>query len=335
MLDTHSLHDEDQERNNYVANVFYNRANVTCNFSSTDTPCMLTSTYGQLGEPRIREPQVAQFHSCRLAHLTAPDSNKLLRVSTSRPRCEFDETFDEEADEVFSDEEDDMVCEGLGCQDEADITSKLLHFVERVNCDIKRYFGRKKGDGDSCDIYEDKWKSRGKSGRELYYADLLRMARGYTDEQKNVEDSLLNYSNITDTDEVNGIKHIGESGKLNKGAGLGPLSELFERSPQNLVDRGENGTNKEEGMGPMQNRNLPKSFWMEPSTTNQSVNENHENHEACKETDKTKFNKTETPKDPVKDTTKEADKDLDFSDLLDMWSGDDVMTNSMIRHHDH
>ena len=57
------------------------------------------------------------------------------------------------------------------------VASELLKFAENASMDIQRFFGRAKGEEDACDVYEDKWAAT-KSGRELYYADLIRMAQG-------------------------------------------------------------------------------------------------------------------------------------------------------------
>ncbi|XP_041086745.1 protein PERCC1-like [Polyodon spathula] len=67
-------------------------------------------------------------------------------------------------------------------------TIQLLRFADLINCDIQRYFGKKskEEDPDACEIYEDRLSAAGRSGRERYYADLMRVAqsRGREEEAK-------------------------------------------------------------------------------------------------------------------------------------------------------
>uniref|UniRef100_H3AXQ2 Proline and glutamate rich with coiled coil 1 n=1 Tax=Latimeria chalumnae TaxID=7897 RepID=H3AXQ2_LATCH len=132
-----------------------------------------------------------------------------------------------------------------------EMASQLLRFAELINKDIQRYFGRKskEEDPDSCNIYEDRFSS-GKSGRELYYADLLRIARSGDNEEE---------ESICDKD---GIQK------------LGPLSELFEyglhrylkqRSFESRDGRKQKLERKYAHVIPMYKRRLPPSFWKEPS----------------------------------------------------------------------
>ena len=90
-----------------------------------------------------------------------------------------------------------------------------------VNQDIKKFFRRKK-DEESCDIYEDKWVTT-KSGRELYYADLLRIAHGESVElNKTIKEITL----PTSPNNNNDTKYK-YTGKMDMKVGLGPLNELI------------------------------------------------------------------------------------------------------------
>lgn len=82
---------------------------------------------------------------------------------------------------------------------------------------------RKKKDEDSCDIYEDKWVTT-KSGRELYYADLLRIAQGENVDTKNTKE-LLTLNNASQDKTDNKHKF---TGKLDLKMGLGPLKTCLE-----------------------------------------------------------------------------------------------------------
>ena len=276
-------------------------------------------------------PESAREHAGLQSHTSIPGSVGSHLQPTKR-ECEFDESFDEEADEVFSDEDDVMEVDEDSRHAKdilCDVTTQLLDFVDRVNYDIQKYFSHKK-DCDSCDIYEDKWKSGGKSGRELYYADLLRMARGCIEEEKKSPSPgrVKNSPDVSpDTTEY--------SGKMDKAVGLGPLSDLFKSSsPIDLSgykkirdvkkDNGKSINTKVSSkdsnrgiavspekmvdLGPMMHRKLPESFWVEPK-----IKEIAKNKESLKTT------KCDLPNSP---------SNLDFSDLLDIWSGED-MTSSL------
>ena len=228
------------------------------------------------------------------------NSGKMNTESSVLPKIreeDFDESFDEDEDDGFSDIEGDFKNEIKESLDN-DVIGSLLKFAENVNCDIQKYFGRRKNDSDSCDIYEDKWTS-GKSGRELYYAELLRIAHGENSENKSAKASSSRTLNKTIKDEY--------TGKVNKEAGLGPLNELFEVSmndkgktvkdvTQRVNKKGKSAKSdtKSNDFIPMNKRKLPKSFWDEPSGANKKVNG-----------------------DPSAESS-----GPDFSDLLLNWSGE-------------
>ncbi|KAL3876423.1 hypothetical protein ACJMK2_034272 [Sinanodonta woodiana] len=188
---------------------------------------------------------------------------------------------DEEEEEDFSDHDshysldlEDVDMEMMRPK-APDVTKQLLSFAEMVNADIQRFFGRRRGDEDSCDIYEDKWTST-KSGRELYYADLLRVAQG-----DNFEKGKKNGSPSHDGLEsiISSRSHF--SGKMDKHLGLGPLNELFEYGLRHYINdeklkskqlkRLKIDIKKYENMIPMQRRSFPDSFWHEPGANGDSV----------------------------------------------------------------
>lgn len=181
-----------------------------------------------------------------------------------------------------------------------DMTQRLLGFAEMVNTDIQKYFGKKK-DEDSCDIYEDKWVTT-KSGRELYYADLLRIAQGENVDSKSRRDT----SSVSPKLEIQGKQKF--TGKMDAKLGLGPLNDLFEYGlRQFLVDgklkakklkRMKLETKRMEEIMPMNQRKLPDSFWREPG--------------ADRPTDSRVTNGG---------TLLNSSHPPDFSDLLQSWTG--------------
>lgn len=184
-----------------------------------------------------------------------------------------------------------------------DITQQLLNFAEMVNSDIQKFFGRKKGDEDSCDIYEDKWTCR-KSGREQYYADLLKLAQGDSFDNKN---ATLSKPDIDNRNQF--------SGKLDKHFGLGPLNELFDYGLSHfLVDtklkskklkRLKQELKKYSNVLPMHQRKLPQSFWMEPGSKDSSITRMNSSNIVL-------LNNANPP---------------DFSDLLQSWTGEIIEFN--------
>lgn len=183
------------------------------------------------------------------------------------------------------------------------ITQQLLDFTEMVNADIKKFFGRNKNEEDSCDIYEDKWMPT-KSGRELYYADLLRVAQGDVDVSKTKE-VVSPISPKTDPDNRHRF-----SGKLDAKIGLGPLNELFDLGLRPSIIEKDNkfkrlkrvrlDDQKQTDVVPMHDRTFPDSFWKEPGS--ERPTDNH---------------KTETTTPGILNSSKPPD----FSDLLQSWTG--------------
>ncbi|GFN74827.1 hypothetical protein PoB_000133300 [Plakobranchus ocellatus] len=113
-------------------------------------------------------------------------SNSTTSGVDSKRESESDNTCirgPEEVDEdmLDDDEEEDLLMRYEQCRRnllrQPSVASQLLNFAEAVSLDIQRFFGRAKGEEDACDVYEDKWAAT-KSGRELYYADLIRIAQG-------------------------------------------------------------------------------------------------------------------------------------------------------------
>ncbi|XP_055875380.1 protein PERCC1-like [Biomphalaria glabrata] len=164
-----------------------------------------------------------------------------------------------------------------------DVTSQLLHFAEMVSADIQKFFGRSKGHEDGCDVYEDKWAAT-KSGRELYYADLLRIAQGDTEPANKTTRKSFTSPSTSNTDQTRTSRY---TGKRNVSAGIGPLSELFQFGLQNYSTQKTNCHSRTKGnhvvpghkgrVTPMQERNLPASFWCEPC----SVFNNQGQTESC------------------------------------------------------
>lgn len=211
----------------------------------------------------------------------------------------FDEDdFDEEFSDDF-DEDDDVTDQAI---ESSDMTKQLLDFAQNVNSDIQKYFGRKK-DEDSCDIYEDKWTSK-KSGRELYLADILRIANGgdsSDDTRKNAKKEVE-------------LRNNGTQGKVSKSVGLGPLDELFKDIPQDLngtTHKGKRAKRSQSSNGKgtsLLDRKLPSSFWIEPS-----VRRDYTDEQKSIESSKSAIAVSQGK-------TSHAPATPDFSDLLESWT---------------
>ena len=175
-------------------------------------------------------------------------------------------------DSHYSEDFEDEVDIEYEVNTKPDVTKQLLDFASMVSTDIQKFFGRKKGDDDSCDIYEDKWIST-KSGRELYYADLMKIVHGEDKGGKESSSSpLLDISNsiIEYKDNRNTF-----SGKLDKKQGIGPLNELFEYGLRHFladkklkhskeIKRLKSDVKRFDNLTPMQSRKFPTSFFREP-----------------------------------------------------------------------
>ena len=255
--------------------------------------------------------------SCALVDQGRPAPGRPHRGPTHR-EPDFDSEFDEEADEVFSDDDDGDLDQENNQSINNDVTEQLLRFAEMVNSDIQRFFGHNK-DEDACDIYEDKWTS-GKSGRELYYADLMKIAQGIdTDDPKSPGkgETHGNADNLS----IKGHKSQAHTGKMDKKIGLGPLEELFEiglktapdlKKTQNTkkVKRLQNNdTSKKAERMPMSERKLPQSFWREPS----SVNPESVSRPDCA------ISKSRRPTGPPGHNPPSSTMPPDFADLLESW----------------
>ncbi|XP_070579818.1 protein PERCC1-like [Ptychodera flava] len=183
-----------------------------------------------------------------------------------------DESDIDEMDDYESEYEEETTTADIG----PNVTQQLLSFAEMVNGDIQKYFGRKADSEDSCNIYEDRF-SMGKSGRELYYADLLKIAQNgdpTLDELRPRQSGSDKNKKRTVVVNSNHENHKG------KGKSLGPFNELFEfaigkhlaeRKTMNSyhhkkIKRLKLDLKKHDKVIPWQNRNLPKSFFKEPNS---------------------------------------------------------------------
>ncbi|XP_069762265.1 protein PERCC1 [Narcine bancroftii] len=197
---------------------------------------------------------------------------------------DFQETSEEEEEEELEDDGEERESGYIGkclksanwsgaCQSPSPVakstetTSQLLRFTELINNDIQKYFGRKSKDDDpdSCNIYEDRFCS-GKSGRELYYADLIKIAQDGDQDEEEPDISLLAPGEIG----TQALKLICDRESVKK---LGPLAELFEyglykyMKPAALSrrdSRRQKLNRKYANVIPMHRRQLPSSFWKEP-----------------------------------------------------------------------
>ncbi|CAH1794919.1 unnamed protein product [Owenia fusiformis] len=211
-----------------------------------------------------------------------------------------------------------------------DITNKLLNFVENINGDIKKYFGRKKNDPDSCDVYQDKWTS-GKSGREMYYADLLRIAQG--DNGKERKSPKTSKSSTSSYDSDFDIKHNDRKSKGNNSSDLGPLTELFEIGTRPFTHLSNKNKMKRPAVVaidniPMKQRKLPESFWKEHVEYIYQKDANSNVHHQKPIAEKVKLQQQDNAATKHKDIGYKKTNGMlpspetpDFSDLLDIWTG--------------
>lgn len=236
--------------------------------------------------PKMHDNEtMAAIHGSRMSPQQSDVRNTIIKrpfeplakpvVETIHENCKYQKYEEKMDDDDFSDHDSHYSEDFEDCDFEIeaerekvpDITQRLLNFADMVNQDIQKFFGRKK-DEESCDIYEDKWVTT-KSGRELYYADLLRIAHGDSVElNKTIKEMAL----PTSPNNNNETKYK-YTGKMDMKVGLGPLNELFDLGLKKIhtkkVKRQKIEKRTEETI-PMQQRKLPDSFWREPGTSNDS-----------------------------------------------------------------
>ena len=267
------------------------QASTCSNAASTEAA---SSNFSATGSLQMASHTIAEGENYNNIHTILPGINFNINEDA------FDEDdFDEEFSDGFDEDDEDMTDQTT---ESSDMTKQLLDFAENVNSDIQKYFGRKK-DEDSCDIYEDKWISK-KSGRELYLADILRIANGGDSSEDTKK---------TSRKEVE-LRKNGTLGKVSKSAGLGPLDELFRDIPKDLKDTVHKGKRAKRLQGSngkgtsLLDRKLPSSFWIEPSVRRNNTDE-QKSIESSKSTIATSQGKTShAPATP------------DFSDLLESWT---------------
>ncbi|XP_067407605.1 protein PERCC1 [Emydura macquarii macquarii] len=220
-----------------------------------------------------------------LAEFRLPSSfqHSFLHPAT-HPDVDFQDLSEEEEEEeeVEEEEEEDSPTShnpgrerqkvtASGSQSDAEMTLQLLKFSELISCDIQRYFGRKAKDEDpdSCNIYENGFSPR-RSGRELYYADLMRLAQSGELDDEDAPGPLAPTGQL-DQRVWNSIWNKDGVQKL------GPFTELFEYGLRRFVkQRVSDGRKprlekKYSHITPMHKRKLPPSFWKEPSPSPQCL----------------------------------------------------------------
>lgn len=263
--------------------------------------------------PRVNGDEAAMtaIQTARMSHIQGHDLHQSVIKRPFEPLTKaaverFDECiYNKMDDDDFSDHDshysEDLVDDNFDfpLTKGPDVTQQLLNFADMVNADIQKFFGKKK-DEDSCDIYEDKWVTT-KSGRELYYADLLRIAQGENVDTKNTKE-LLTLNNASQDKTDNKHKF---TGKLDLKMGLGPLEDLFRVGLKDFIadkkkskkpKRIQADVKKFSDLTPMNQRKLPQSFWQEPG----GLNRTHANGNGA----------------PIINSSQPPD----FSDLLHSWT---------------
>lgn len=143
---------------------------------------------------------------------------------------------------------------------------QLLRFSELISGDIQKYFGRKeKGqDPDACDIYSDS-RLAGSSARELYCADLMRLAQGGSPDDNEASKPGVHLPRGPERQ----VCRTGLGG--DSAQPLGPLAELFDyglrqfSGARTSAGRRVRLEQKYGHITPMTQRKLPPSFWREPA----------------------------------------------------------------------
>ncbi|XP_071493306.1 protein PERCC1-like [Diadema antillarum] len=162
-------------------------------------------------------------------HIQQPESHHNYVLSTPHVQYVHDNYYPDESDDesnlTSEDYEDDRMSDDFA-EVEPSAVDQLLQFAEMVNQDIQKYFGRKRV-LDEPELIADCNKKVRLSGRELYYADLLRVAQQGDSADPCQEtpkpSRIIRYGG----DEIGDHSpHL--SPKENDGNGLGPLEELFE-----------------------------------------------------------------------------------------------------------
>ncbi|XP_038064018.1 protein PERCC1-like [Patiria miniata] len=212
-----------------------------------------------------------------------------------------DEDIDEEEEEesenesmyTSADMDSEVASEDLA-EPEPNVAEQLLEFAQAVNRDIQKYFGRKKSahepDSSVGTVYEDRFAS-GKSGRELYYADLLRVAQnGDAAEPYSTGRGRRTDASISPRASTSSASSAAENADVINAnyscqKGLGPLKELFDFAIGGCMDSISNDRRDGHWQSqdssssqkcfptlPWRKRALPSSFFVEPGSRGQPRN---------------------------------------------------------------
>ncbi|KAJ8036797.1 hypothetical protein HOLleu_17435 [Holothuria leucospilota] len=185
----------------------------------------------------------------------------------SESESDFESDIDMESEEIDDYTEEDDV--------EPTVTDRLLDFAETVSRDIQKYFSKRKILEEKSEKYKNSESgTKQLSGREQYYADLMKVVEG----ENTVEPSRqpVEQSRII---LYNGDNRDKPSGKTKDSTGLGGLEDLFVYAKQSnysymltsditigMAGCKETKTNSHREMLPWKRRNLPSSFFMEPNS---------------------------------------------------------------------
>ncbi|KAK3784032.1 hypothetical protein RRG08_025226 [Elysia crispata] len=228
---------------------------------------------------------------------------------TQRESASFHDMDDIDEEMLDEEEEEDLhmyyeQCRHTLLLKHPNVASELLKFAENASMDIQRFFGRAKGEEDACDVYEDKWAAT-KSGRELYYADLIRIAQGGDTESVGFRKSKKGASlsstrtspSTTSSSSASSASYTSSlspqetdvldsrtryTGRRDDSLGMGALSDLFEYGLSDVsasqLSRNTASSSRTRHttaqrsrvcgsrVAPkMRERSLPKSFWREPT----------------------------------------------------------------------
>ncbi|XP_063961399.1 protein PERCC1-like [Lytechinus pictus] len=202
--------------------------------------------------PHIHTPLMHPIQNHHFHH--PPQINNQSSMHFSQDEY-YVEDSDDESNFTSEDYEDDRMSDELS-EREPSAVDQLLDFAETASSDIQKFFGKKRV-LDEPELIADCNKKVRLSGRELYYADLLRVAQ-----QGDSADP------CKDTSEPNRIVRYGDdesspdltatlSPKSIDSNGLGPLEELFNYAERNMC--------YSSTMLPMYGYSAQNSSWMPPT----------------------------------------------------------------------
>ncbi|XP_003725473.2 uncharacterized protein LOC100891483 [Strongylocentrotus purpuratus] len=201
--------------------------------------------------PHIHNPLM---HPVQNHHIHNPQIQNLPNIHFIQDEYYVDDS-DDESNFTSEDYEDDRMSDEL-FEREPNAVDQLLDFAETASMDIQKFFGKKRV-LDEPELIADCNKKVRLSGRELYYADLLRVAQHGDSADPCKEASEPNRIIRYGDDENSPDLTSNLSPKSMDSNGLGPLEELFNYAERSVCYNGH--------MLPMYGYSYQSGAWMPPT----------------------------------------------------------------------